>query len=205
MPRFVLSRDDGSGKTRQNGRRQRIELNGDLFRDSAIHIVKATPCRIMPDEIQLTDSVPTYTAVIRGRVPRVELARFVPAACGEVWSFIHSAGLPRPGRHVAVYLDAEGLVEVGAEISEPFIGNDRVQCSQLPSGPVATIVHFGPYARLSETHTRIRQWCAEHGHHLAGVSWEIYGHWDESWNSDPSKIRTDVFHLLQGRVHAASA
>ena len=153
----------------------------------------------MPDEIQLTNAEPTHTAVIRSRVPRTELSRFVPAACGEVWSFIRSAGLARPGRHVAVYLDAEGSVEVGAEVSEPFVGNDRVHCSRLPSGPVASAVHFGPYARLSAAHARIRRWCAEHGHPLAGVSWEIYGHWDESWNSDPSMIRTDVFYLLQSQ------
>jgi hypothetical protein len=27
---------------------------------------------------------------------------------------------------------------------------------------------------------------------------EIYGHREESWNNDPSKIRADVFHLLCG-------
>jgi effector-binding domain-containing protein len=96
-----------------------------------------------------------------------------------------------------LYLDAQGTLEVGAEVSEPFVGNDRVQCSQLPSGRVATTVHFGPYARLSEAHTGIRQWCAEHGHQLSDVSWEIYGHWEESWNADPSRIHTYVFHLLQ--------
>ncbi len=37
------------------------------------------------------------TAVIRSRVPPGELAKFVPAACGEVWSFIRSAGLPGNG------------------------------------------------------------------------------------------------------------
>src|SRR5262249_7172606 len=124
--------------------------------------------------------------------------RFVPAACGEVWSFIRSAGLSRPGRHVALYLQGQE-VEVGAEVAAPFTGNERIQCSQLPSGRVATTVHFGPYAGLSEAHAAIRQWCAEHGHPLAGICWEIYGHWDESWNANPSKIRTDVFYLLQDR------
>ncbi len=151
----------------------------------------------MPDQIVLTDSPATLTAVVRGRVPARELARFVPAACGEVWSFVRAAGLPKPGRHVALYLDAQGSVEVGAEVTEPFAGNDRVHCSQLPAGRVATAVHFGPYQRLAETHTRIRQWCAEHGHRPTGISWEIYGHWDESWNANPSRIRTDVFYLLQ--------
>ena len=150
----------------------------------------------MTYEIKLTNTEAIPTAVIRSRVPASELSKFVPAACGEVWSFIRSAGLPRPGRHVALYLDG-GAVEVGAEVSEPFVGNERVRYSQLPAGRVATTTHFGPYARLGEAHAGIRQWCAEQGHRRSSVCWEIYGHWDESWNKDPSKIRTDVFHLLE--------
>ena len=145
---------------------------------------------------QLTHSPSIHTAVIRGRVRSNELSKFVPAACGEVWSFIRSTSLPRPGRHVALYLDGRGSVEVGAEVSEPFSGNDRIHCSQLPAGRVVTAIHYGPYAGLGEAHAAIRAWCAEHHHSLSEISWEIYGHWDESWNSDPSKIRTDVFHLL---------
>jgi effector-binding domain-containing protein len=149
-------------------------------------------------QTSLTHSEPTRTAVIRSRVRPEELSKFVPAACGEVWSFARSAGLPKPGRHVALYLgDGHGSVEVGAEVVEPFTGNDRVQCSQIPAGRVATTVHLGPYARLGEAHVAIREWCAQHGHTLSGVSWEIYGHWKESWNTDPSLIRTDVFYLLE--------
>jgi effector-binding domain-containing protein len=161
----------------------------------------------MSYQIELTHSKPITTAVIRNRVPAKELAQFVPAACGEVWSFIRSAGLPRPGRHLALYLDAQGSVEVGAEVSEPFVGNDRVHCSQLPVGRVVTTVHFGPYQLLADAHAAIREWCAGHGHRCLGVSWEIYGHWEESWNTDSSKIRTDVFYLLhdsKGEQHAAS-
>src|SRR5256885_11566634 len=155
-----------------------------------------SPKESMRYQIELKDSKAIYTAVIRNRVRPEELSRFVPAACGEVWSFIRSASLPRPGRHLALYLDAQGSVEVGAEVSEPFAGNDRVHCSQLPAGRVVTATHFGPYARLSEAHAAIRTWCAEHGHRCSLVSWEIYGHWEESWNTDPSKIRTDVFYSL---------
>src|SRR3989442_15953347 len=117
----------------------------------------------MDYQIKLTQSERITTAVIRSRVPAKELAQLVPAVCGEVWSFIRSAGLPRPGRHVALYLDAQGAVEVGAEVSERFVGNDRVHCSQLPAGRVVTTTHFGPYARLGEAHSEIRQWCADHG------------------------------------------
>lgn len=150
----------------------------------------------MSYRIDLTDAKPIITAVIRSRVSASELAKFVPAACGEVWSFIQSAGLPRPGRHLALYLD-DGFVEVGAEVSESFTGNERIHCSQLPGGAMATTVHFGPYGRLKDAHAAMREWCARNGRRFSGVSWEIYGHWEESWNTDSSKIRTDVFHLLQ--------
>jgi effector-binding domain-containing protein len=136
------------------------------------------------------------TAVIRDRVPVEELSKFVPGACGEVWKFVRAANLPRPGRHTSLYL-ADGWVEVGAEVSEPFTGNDRVIFSQLPGGRVATTTHFGPYQRLGDAHAAIRQWCEEQGLKRSGICWEIYGHWDEAWNTDASKIRTDLFHLLE--------
>lgn len=150
----------------------------------------------MPYEIKLMNAEAIPTAVIRSRVQAHELSKFVPAACGEVWSFIRTAGLPRPGRHVALYLD-NGFVEVGAEVSERFAGNERVQYSQLPAGRVAMTIHYGPYSRLGEAHSEIRRWCAEHGHRPSNICWEIYGHWDASWNADPSRIRTDVFHLVE--------
>ena len=137
------------------------------------------------------------TAVVRTQASQSQLSTVVPQLCGEVWSFVRSAGLPKPGRHVALYMgDGQGSVEVGAEVRERFVGNDRVQCSQLPTGRVATAVHFGPYTRLGEAHAAIREWCVQHAHELSNASWEIYGHWQESWNADASKIRTDVFYLL---------
>ena len=147
-----------------------------------------------PIELARVNAVPT--AVIRGRVRPHELASFVPAACGEVWSFVRSAGLPRPGRHVALYSD-EGSVEAGVEVSERFDGIDRVRCSQLPAGRAATTTHFGPYAGLGDAHAEVRRWCEGQGHRLVGVCWEVYGHWDPGWNADPSSIRTDIFHLLE--------
>jgi len=153
----------------------------------------------MPYEIQLANVEAILTAVIRSRVPPNELSKFVPAACGEVWSFIRAAGLPRPGRHVALYLEG-GFVEVGAEVVARFAGNDRIQCSQLPAGCVAATKHLGPYTRLGDAHSAIRQWCVEQQRNPTGICWEIYGHWDQSWNNDPSKIRTDVFHLLADKL-----
>jgi effector-binding domain-containing protein len=116
----------------------------------------------------------------------------MPALCGEVWQYIRAHQLPDPGRHIALYLNGEIDLEVGAEISQPFQGDGRVMCSQTPAGQVATTTHWGSYAGLHQAHEAICQWCQENGHSTAVISWEIYGH----WNDDPSKLRTDVFYLL---------
>jgi effector-binding domain-containing protein len=133
------------------------------------------------------------TAVIRFRAAKSELSKVVPAACGEVWSFARAANLPRPGRHIALYLDDAINLEVGVEMPAAFVGNDRVVCSTTPAGTVATVVHMGPYNRLHEAHDAIRKWCSMNDHALAGPNWEVYGHWSDN----PAQVRTDVFYLLK--------
>ena len=147
----------------------------------------------MEYDVQILRVEPQTTAVVRFRAAPSELSRAIPAACGEVWSFVKSAGIPRPGRHVAIYFDGEINIECGVEVGEPFTGNDRVVCSVTPAGLVATTVHMGPYGRLGEAHKAVVDWCAANGYALAGPNWEVYGHWD----NDPAKVRTDVFYLLR--------
>jgi effector-binding domain-containing protein len=135
-------------------------------------------------------------AVVRRRVKEQELSRVVPEACGLVWGVLKKHNLTG-GRHVAVYLDGEINLEVGAELDAPFSGSGDVVPSTTPSGAVATATHFGPYGQLHETHQAINDWCAKSGHTKAGPSWEIYGHWTPACDKDPSQIRTDVFYLLK--------
>ncbi len=138
--------------------------------------------------------------MIRFQATAGELPTKIPQACGEVWTFARAAGLPRPGRHLALYLDGVMNIECGAEVTQPFTGNGRVVCSSTPAGLAATTVHMGPYNRLGEAHDAVNKWCAANGHTLAGPSWEVYGHWED----DPAKLRTDVFWLLQSAGAAGS-
>jgi effector-binding domain-containing protein len=140
------------------------------------------------------------TAVIRGRAVQAELSKVVPRLCGEVWAFLRAAGQPRPGRHLALYLDGDINLEVGVEVDQPFAGDGRVVGSATPAGLVATTAHFGPYHRLHEAHAAVLRWCAANGHALAGPSWEVYGHWDD----DPAKLRTDVYYLLLAENESAA-
>jgi effector-binding domain-containing protein len=143
--------------------------------------------------LEHVDSIPL--AVIRGRVNNTDLRRVVPEWCGVVWNAVR-AQQSKGGRHVAIYWDGAIRLEVGVELLGPFDDAGDVVRSATPSGTVATLTHLGPYGGLNAANVAITEWCKANGHHLAGPSWEIYGHWQPEWNADPSRIRTDVFWLL---------
>jgi effector-binding domain-containing protein len=135
-------------------------------------------------------------AVVRRRASSQELSRVVPEACGMVWGVIRSQKIPGAGRHVAIYWDGRINLDVGVELDGPFAGFGEVVGSVTPAGLVASTTHHGPYGQLHEAHAAIRSWCQTNGYTPAGPNWEIYGHWKDEWNSDPTQIRTDVFYLL---------
>lgn len=152
---------------------------------------------------------PHPLAVVRRRARSEQLSKVVPECCGIVWGVVRAQQLKGAGRNVALYRDCrDGLIdlEVGVELDTPFAGQGEVIASTTPSGPAATTTHLGPYGRLHLAHDAILAWCRDHGQTLAGPSWEVYGHWKEEWNSDPSLIRTDVFYLLKaGTARAREA
>jgi effector-binding domain-containing protein len=136
------------------------------------------------------------TAVVRRLARPQDLSKVVPEACGTVWGVVRAQRIPGAGRHVALYWDNQINLEVGVELEAPFAGHGEVVGSATPAGLVATATHFGPYGQLHQAHDAIRAWCQANGYTPAGPNWEIYGHWQNDWNSDPSKIRTDVYYLL---------
>ncbi len=152
----------------------------------------------MPYDVRLEKRESIPLAVIRRQAQQSELPRVVPDLCGRVWKVIQ-AQHAKGGRHVAVYWDATMRIEVGVELGGPFEERDEVVRSATPPGTVAWTMHFGPYGGLGAANAAIKEWCKANGHKLAGPSWEIYGHWLPEWNSDPSRIRTDVFWLIADR------
>jgi effector-binding domain-containing protein len=141
----------------------------------------------------LIDSVPL--AVVRRQASAPELSRVVPHCCGLVWNVVR-AQQAQAGRHVAIYWDGSIRLEVGVELDGPFAEEGEVVRSATPAGPVAWATHLGPYGGLGVAHDTVRQWCRTNDRRLAGPNWEIYGHWQSEWNTDPSQIRTDVYYLL---------
>jgi effector-binding domain-containing protein len=92
---------------------------------------------------------------------------------------------------------------VGVELATPFEEQNGVVRSATPAGLTASVTHFGPYDQLGAAHAALRDWCASHAHPLAGPNWEIYGHWQDEWNTDPAKIRTDIFDQVAAGTAAA--
>src|SRR5215469_17819219 len=77
-----------------------------------------------------------------------------------------------------------------------FAEEGEVVRSATPAGPVAWTTHLGPYSGLGPAHDAVSQWCRDYNRQLAGPNWEIYGHWQSEWNTNPLQIRTDVYYLL---------
>jgi effector-binding domain-containing protein len=144
-------------------------------------------------QLQQLDSIPL--AVVRRQASAAELARVVPECCGVVWNVLR-AQHAQAGRHVAIYWDGTIRLEVGVELQGPFVEQGEVIRSATPGGTVASVTHLGPYSGLGAAHEAVRNWCRTRNHRFAGPNWEIYGHWQDGWNADPSQIRTDVFYLI---------
>lgn len=145
--------------------------------------------------VSLQQVEPIRVAVIRRQARRSDLPRLVPDCCGTVWNAVR-AQQASGGRHIAIYWDSSIRLEVGVELSGPFVEQGEVVCSATPAGAVATTTHLGPYSGLVGAHDAVHRWCAANNFQLAGPNWEIYGHWQRRWDADPSQIRTDVYHLL---------
>jgi hypothetical protein len=154
-------------------------------------------------EVRVEQHTGIPLAVVRRRARQQDLSTVVPQACGLVWNVLRGLQFVGAGRNVAVYLDGVINLEVGVEVPAPFVGQGEVVGSATPAGTVATATHIGPYGELHRAHSAIHRWCVAHGRELAGASWEVYGHWRDEWNRDPSLIQTDVFYLLAPQGDAA--
>jgi effector-binding domain-containing protein len=143
--------------------------------------------------LQHVASIPV--AVVQRRASTAQLAKLVPECCGLVWRVVQ-AQQAKGGRHVAIYWNGDIRLEVGVELEGPFEERDGVIRSATPGGPAAVVTHFGPYHTLGAAHDAVRTWCEQNGHRLAGPSWEIYGHWQPKWDTNPGLIRTDVFYQI---------
>ncbi len=149
----------------------------------------------MDEAVRIVTTSGTPTAVVAETTTWEAFPQLWGVLLGEVWAFLRGSDLD-PGRNVMLYRDDVPHVEVGAEVGTSFTSTGRVVPSSLPAGRAAVGVARGAPspAGLARAHAAVRGWCADTGHPLTGVRWEIYGHWAD--DQDPALYETEVYWLL---------
>jgi effector-binding domain-containing protein len=136
----------------------------------------------VPVEVRLTTVDPMPTAVVAATTTWTEFPSLWGPMLDKAWAFLRRdpQGLRKDGHNVMLYKDDRPDVEVGVQVSGPFVPAGDVKPSHLPGGLVATATHLGPIGKIGETHDAVVAWCASNGHRLSRVRWEVYGDPDAS-------------------------
>ena len=136
----------------------------------------------MSVEVRLIAVEPAPTAVVAATTTWKEFPSQWGPMLDKVWAFLRADAqvVPKDGHNVMLYLDDAPHVEVGVQVSGPFVPAGDVTPSRLPGGLVATATHNAPIQRIGETHDAVVAWCAHNGHRLSRVRWEVYGDPDAS-------------------------
>ena len=152
----------------------------------------------MEYDVQIHDVGSAPIAVIAGRATGSDLPKKIFSLLGAVRESLKKRSVGEMGLNVVLYnrepeTDEGFSIEVGVGIATLLEADGDVVCSLTPAGPVAAVVHMGPYEQVPQAHKALLRWCRENGHSTAGPNWEVYGH----WNEQPDQRRTDVFYLLR--------
>jgi effector-binding domain-containing protein len=137
-------------------------------------------------------------AAVRRHARIREIGQVWKPALDLVWEFLRRhEGLRTHGHNCFLYhhpkhREAPMDIDFGVQVVRPFDAEGEVVCVETPAGEVVTTTHAGPYHQLGGAHDAIHSWRAAAGRTFAGLSWEIYG----DWNEDESKLETQIVYLL---------
>ncbi len=86
-----------------------------------------------------------------------------------------------PKEVVKANLQRNADVEVVIPVSVKVEGIDEITCYELPGGPMAMVVHKGPYERSAAAYRKLFAWIAENHRKVTGPTREVY-------LNDPKKV-----------------
>ena len=145
---------------------------------------------------------PQPMLAIQRRVTRAQIPAVIAEVLPRVFAFAQQNGCAPAGPPFCRYLEMgpEYLVmEPGIPIAAPAQTrpDSEIQAGTLPGGPVAVTVHLGPYDRLPEAVTALREWMERQALPYTSGFWESYVT-DPGETPDPKDWKTDVFWPLAG-------
>jgi effector-binding domain-containing protein len=154
----------------------------------------------MLEALHVTDSPATLAAVIRFKIPQLELPNVMAPAVDELLSALKAQGIAPTGPLFNHYLSMEGGLfdfEVGVPVSTPVAPVGRVVPGELPAARVVRATYQGPYAGLYHAWREFGELAKGTGYEPAGGIWESYVYGPES-NSDPATWRTELNQPVAG-------
>jgi effector-binding domain-containing protein len=156
--------------------------------------VRVLPSRPVAYEVRTEWAEPRRLAAIHTVTTQQRLSTDIPRLVGKIWPVLRDQNA-RTGHNVVIYRGnpAALTIDAGVEVFTEFTGHGEIQPVSTPAGEVVTTAHFGDYAEMAAAYAALEQWWTDSGRRPAGVSWEVYGDWDD----DPAKVRTDIYFLLR--------
>jgi effector-binding domain-containing protein len=149
----------------------------------------------VPYDVRAGRADPRALAAVRAETARPRLGADIVRLLDMVWPMLREQNV-RTGHNVVVYRAGDGgtmTIDAGVEVFTDFTERGEVRHISTPSGDMATTAHYGEYSEMAPAYQAIEQWCTDNGRRPAGVSWEVYGDWED----DPAKRRTDIYFLLE--------
>ena len=150
---------------------------------------------------------PQPVLAVRRRVKPDAMAVALAEMFGEIFVFAQSSGTAMAGHPLTRFIEwGPGLITIDGclPIAAPFTGkpftgkpSGNVCGDSLPGGPVATMMHTGPYDKLIGAHAAMQQWIEEQGFVAQGAPWETYIT-DPAEYPDPNDWKTEIFWPLEG-------
>jgi effector-binding domain-containing protein len=146
-------------------------------------------------EVRTEQADPRALAAVRATTTPRQLSADIVRLLDLVWPVLREQGV-RAGHNVVVYQggpDGTLTIEAGVETLTEFSERGQVRPMSTPSGDVVTTSHYGEYSDMAPAYAALEQWISASGRRAAGVTWEVYGDWED----DPAKRRTDIYFLLE--------
>lgn len=146
----------------------------------------------MPDyEVVIKSVKPQLITGVRDTIPNWEqVTPTFNRLFDEAFAYVEQHGGKPAGYAFDMWLDPEMPetnmnVEAAIPLQSRIPGNERVKVYELPGAEtVASVIHHGPFAGLSQAYSALTQWIEANGYRIAGPNREIYLQYERNGNQD---------------------
>ncbi len=125
-------------------------------------------------------------------VTQQEIPEHIPRMREKLYDWIETAEVTPTGKNIILYdqFRDDGMrMRAGFPVTQSFINDDGIHCTELPALSVAHLRHRGSYSQLPAAHASLHSWCMDMSLNRGELSIEEYGDFHE----DEAKLITDVF------------